>query len=174
MLAMFDGGLIAEEVRDRRGSPDQIASRERDRAIPGFVAVPVEPRFQIGRATDGVSRSSEGVSSLAERDELSVEVADGQDRGFLEAGLGFEQLVEDASAGIDRARDAHQEGDGGRQVDGADARHRPLLVDARASRHEGGVHVDVRRQINRLRQVTVLAEELGEGDRLPKVAASNW
>jgi hypothetical protein len=41
------------------------------------------------------------------------------------------------------------------------------MTDARASGHEGGVHVDIVGEVDQIRQITVLAKELAERDPLP-------
>ncbi len=166
----LDRRLVAEEVRDRRRGADRVATGHRDvvaavEAAQRLGAVRVEPRLEVRGAADA-ERRADRVGRLRQRDQLAVEVADVEDRGLLPAARAREQLVEDLAAGVRRAGDPHEEGDGRGQVDRADAVDRALLADARAGRHERGVHVHAARQVDGLRQVAVLAEELAEGDRL--------
>ena len=65
-------------------------------------------------------------------------------------------------------REAHQERHRRREVDGPDAGHGTLLADPRPGRDERAVHVHVVREVDQVREIAVLAEELRERDPLPK------
>ena len=65
------------------------------------------------------------------------------------------------STSVLRAGDAHQVREGRREVDGANLRDRVGDVsDAVARGDESAVHVDVALEVDQVRQVAVLAEEL--------------
>ena len=83
----------------------------------------------------------------------------------LEIGLRG-QLDEDASAGVLRAVDAEQERERRCDIDRPDAGNGSLLANAGARRDERRMHVHACRQVDEVRQVAVLAEELAEGDAL--------
>ena len=89
-----------------------------------------------------------------------MEVVDPQQVGVEVAAASLEQLEQDPALGGLRGGDAHQEGQGGRDVDGLDAAHRPAVADPGPGGHEGAVHVEVPVDVDHLRPVAVLAEEL--------------
>jgi hypothetical protein len=91
-------------------------------------------------------------------------------RGFMSSGkIGGEEVEEDVSPGLGRAREIHQPGDGGGEVHGPDALDRVLLADARARGHENPPHVYLMGQVNQI------GEKKGAKAILsPGVEALNW
>jgi hypothetical protein len=94
-----------------------------------------------------------------------VVVADVEDRDLLDRTRVRDQVREDLAAGVLRAGDAKEERERRGQIDHPDAGHGGLLADPRAGGHERRVHVHVVGDVDQVRQVAVLAEELAVGDR---------
>ena len=167
----FDGGQVLEERGDRRGRADRVSSRDREHQAGGIRAVEIEPRFEERRPTDA-GRGCEGllvveaVGRGGERRQLSVVVADIEDGDLPQRRAIGERRVENLAAGLLRSGDAEQERDGRRDVDRADVRHGHPGSDARTAGQEGRVQVDVVLQIDQIRQIPVLSEELRGRDQL--------
>src|SRR6266536_3573887 len=171
LVHQLDRGRVPEEAGDRRGRADRVACRHGRGAVGGLGPVLVEPRLEEGGAADGegrVGRATPGevVGRLGQRHELAVVVADVEDRHLLELPGLRQELVEDPASGVPRTGDAEQERQRRGDVDGAHARQRVLVAHAWARREEGAVHVDVVGQVDQVRQIAVLAEELRRRDRL--------
>ena len=84
-------------------------------------------------------------------------------------------VVQDLAAGVLRAGDAEQERERRREVDGADAGDGVAAVrDAGPAATNVACMLTLCGDVDQVRQVAVLAEELRERDALPGVAASNW
>jgi hypothetical protein len=107
----------------------------------------------------------DGVGRLRQRPQLAVVVTD-VDGDLLELSRTQQQVVQDPPTGVLRTGDAHQDGERRRQVDRPHADHRVTVTDARTGGHEDGVHVDVVGEVDQIREITVLAEELAERDPL--------
>src|SRR5262245_7190861 len=163
----LDRRRVAEEGGDRRRSADCVAGGHGEVAVACLRAIPVEPWREERRPADGEHRVSctaatEVVRGLGQRDQLAVVVADVEDGDLNEVVAALHDVVEDLSAGVLRTWDAHQVREGRRKVDGTNLRDRVGDVpDAVTAGDEGAMHVDVALEVDQIRQVAMLAKEIG-------------
>src|SRR5262249_40407937 len=84
----FHGGLVTEEVGNRRRSSGCVPAVERDDSVLGFCPIEIQPRLQERGAANtkaGIHSPGGGqvIGSLCQRRQLPMEVADVQNRAFL-------------------------------------------------------------------------------------------